>query len=566
MKLKSALLGAAASLAFAPMALAERGADGHVNVMYYQAPSIMNPYLSGGTKDMEAGSLVLEPLARHDPRGNMVPMLAAEIPTRENGGISEDLKSITWKLKSGVKWSDGTDFTADDVVFSWEYCTHPEGGCAQSANYVGVEKVEALDPLTVKVTFVDAKPYPYLPFVGPKSIIIQKKQFQDCLGAKAATCTEQNFYPVGTGGFVVTDFKTNDVIQLKANEHYRDPAKPRFATMTVKGGGDAEGAGRAVLETGEFDYAWNVQVPPEVLQQMLTGGKGQAVTAFGTLVERIMVNLTDPSPNLPEGERSTPKHPHPFLTDVRIRHALSKAIDRELLVEVGYGQAGRPTCDLVPGPETYAAKNTSCFAQDIEGAKALLEEAGWKVGADGIREKDGMKLKLLFQTSTNAIRQDFQSLIKDWWKEIGVETELKNVAASVYFGSDPGSPDTLVKFYADVEMYANNFDGTDPESYLAEYQCSEIPGPDSHWQGSNYLRVCDPAYEEKLAELGRTADPEKRRELAIWLNNYLTVDNHLIIGLVDRGTVAAHANSLGGVDLNTMDSSTWNTVDWYRIK
>lgn len=566
MKLKSALLGAVASLSFAPVAMAERGSDGHVNVMYYQAPSIMNPYLSGGTKDVEAGSLVLEPLARHDPRGNMVPMLAAEVPTLANGGVSEDLKTITWKLKTGVKWSDGSDFTADDVVFSWEYCTHPEGGCAQSANFTGVTKVEALDPHTVKISFVDAKPYPYLPFVGPMTPILQKKQFADCLGEKTSTCTTQNFNPIGTGGFVVTDFKTNDVIQLKANEHYRDPAKPKFATMTVKGGGDAEGAGRAVLETGEFDYAWNVQVPPEVLAQMVAAGKGKAVTAFGTLVERIMVNLTDPSPSLPEGERSTVKHPHPILSDVKVRHALSKAIDRELLVEVGYGPAGRPTCDLVPGPETYAAKNTSCFAQDIEGAKALLEEAGWKVGADGVREKDGKKLQLLFQTSTNAIRQDYQSLIKDWWTEIGVQTELKNVAASVFFGSDPGSPDTLVKFYADVEMYANNFPGTDPESYLSEYRCEEIPSPDSQWQGSNTNRVCDPAYEEKLAELARTADPAKRRELAIWLNNYLTVDNHIIIGMVDRGTVAAHANSLGGVDLNTMDSSTWNTVDWYRIK
>lgn len=566
MKLKSALLGAVAGFAFAPMAMAERGSDGHVNVMYYQAPSILNPYLSGGTKDVEASSMVLEPLARHDPKGNMVPMLAAEIPTLANGGVSEDLKTITWKLRPGVKWSDGEPFTAADVVFSWEYCTHPEGGCAQAAKFVGVSKVEALDDMTVKVSFAEAKPYPYLPFVGPMSPILQKKQFADCLGAKASTCTQQNFNPIGTGGFVVADFKTNDVIQYKANENYRDPNKPKFATMTLKGGGDAEGAGRAVLETGEFDYAWNVQVPPEVLAQMVAAGKGKAVTGFGTLVERIMVNLTDPSPSLAEGERSTPKHPHPFLTDVRVRHALSKAIDRELLVEVGYGPAGRPTCDLVPGPDTYAAKNTSCFAQDIEGAKALLDEAGWVPGADGVRVKDGKRLQLLFQTSTNAIRQDFQSLIKDWWSEIGVETELKNVAASVYFGSDPGSPDTLVKFYADLEMYANNFDGTDPEAYLADYQCDKIPGPDTQWQGSNYLRSCDQAYEDKLAELGRTADPAKRKELAIWLNNYLTVDNHLIIGLVDRGTVAAHANSLGGVDLNTMDSSTWNTVDWYRIK
>ncbi|GGE20210.1 peptide/nickel transport system substrate-binding protein [Gemmobacter megaterium] len=566
MKLRTALLGAAASVAFAPMALAERGADGHVNVIYWQAPSILNPYLSGGTKDVESSSLVIEPLARHDQTGAMVPWLVEDIPTLDNGGLAEDLKSITWKIKPGLLWSDGTPFTSADVVFTYDYCTHPEGGCAQSAKFEGVSAVEALDDLTVKISFADAKPNPYLPFVGAQSPIIQKAQFADCMGTKAPECTSANFGPIGTGPFKVVEFKTNDVISLEANPNYRDPAKPRFATMTFKGGGDAEGAGRAVLETGEFDYAWNLQLAPSVIDQMAAAGKGQAVSAFGTLVERIEVNLTNPSPSLPEGERSTTKHPHPFLSDINVRKALSMAIDRELLVEVGYGRAGRPTCDLVPGPEVYAAKNTSCFAQDIAGANKLLDDAGWVKGGDGIRAKDGVKLSMVYQTSTNAVRQDFQALIKQWWSEIGVAAELKNVSASVFFGGDPGSPDTFQKFYADVEMYANNFDGTDPEAYLSAYTCNKIPRPESQWQGENINRVCDPAYDAMVAELGRTADLEKRRELAVKMNNYLTVDNHYIIGLVDRGRVSAHSNSLGGVVLNTWDSELWNAADWYRVK
>src|SRR5690606_16868770 len=151
--------------------------------------------------------------------------------------------------------------------------------------------------------------------------------------------------------------------------------------------------------------------------------------------------LTDASPSLPEGERSTTKHPHPFLTDPAVRKALSMAIDRELLVEVGYGRAGRPTCDLAPGPEVYAAEDTSCFAQDIAGANKLLDEAGWVKGGDGIRAKNGVKLSMVYATSTNAVRQDFQALIKQWWSEIGVAAELKNASASVFFGGDPGSPD-----------------------------------------------------------------------------------------------------------------------------
>ncbi|MGI3170821.1 peptide ABC transporter substrate-binding protein [Pseudooceanicola sp. C21-150M6] len=565
MKLKSLLLGAVAASAMAPAAFAERGEDGHVNVIYWQAPSILNPYLSGGTKDIESSSIVIEPLGRFDQDGNMVAFLAEEIPTIENGGVTEDLKTITWKLKEGLTWSDGSPVTSADVKFTADYCMHPEGGCAQLSKFEGVSEIETPDDLTIVVHFSEPKPNPYGPFMGGQSPILQAAQFAECLGARAPECTEANFGPIGTGPFVVDEFKPNDVISLSANPNYRDPAKPAFATMTFKGGGDAAAAGRAVLETGEFDYAWNLQLAPEVIEKMAAAGKGTAVSAFGTLVERIEMNMTDPSPSLPEGERSTEAHPHPILSDVNVRKALSMAIDRELLVEIGYGQAGRPTCNLVPAPEIYASDNTDCMTQDIEGAKALLEEAGWTVGADGIREKDGMKFKLLYQTSTNAVRQDFQALIKQWWQEIGVETELRNVSGSVFFGGDPGSPDTFQKFYADVEMYANNFDGTDPEAYLAAYTCEKAPKPSSQWQGTNINRYCDPEYDALVAELGKTGEIEKRAELAKKLNDMLTKDSYTIVPLVDRGRVSAHSNSLGGVVLNTWDSELWNVADWYRI-
>ncbi|MCY0093983.1 peptide ABC transporter substrate-binding protein [Hoeflea ulvae] len=566
MRLKTILMGAVAAMAIAPIAHAERGTDGDVKIIYWQAPSILNPYLSGGTKDIEASSLVVEPLARFNEKGALVPYLVDEIPTVENGGVAADLTSITWKLKEGLLWSDGTPVTSADAKFTADYCMAPDGGCAQSAKFDGVESIETPDERTIIVNFTGPKPVPYAAFVGAQSPLIQAAQFKDCLGAKAQECTAANFGPIGTGPFVVTDFKPNDVITMKANDNYRDPAKPAFATVTFKGGGDAASAGRAVLETGEFDYAWNLQLAPEVIAQMAEGGKGTPISGFGTLVERIEMNMTDPSADLPEGERATAKHPHPILSDFNVRKALSMAIDRTLLVEIGYGQAGRPTCNLVPAPELFASDNTDCIAQDVDGAKALLDEAGWTVGADGVREKDGKKFKLLFQTSTNAVRQDFQALIKQWWADIGVETELKNIDGSVFFGGDPASPDTFQKFYADVEMYANNFDGTDPEQYLGQYTCEKAPKPESQWQGENINRYCDPAYDELVAELGKTGEISKRAEIAKKLNDMITKESMTIVPLVDRGRVSAHANSLGGVVLNTWDSEIWNAADWYRIK
>ncbi|EEE36714.1 peptide/opine/nickel uptake family ABC transporter, periplasmic substrate-binding protein [Rhodobacteraceae bacterium KLH11] len=564
MKIKTLLLGAIASTAMAPMAFAERGSDGNVSIIYWQAPSIMNPFLSGGTKDVEAASLVIEPLARYDQDGNMVPYLAAEIPTVENGGVSEDLTTITWKIAPGITWSDGTPFTSADVVFTANYCMDPEGGCAQVTKFEGVTDVEAVDDLTVKVTFDAPTPFPYGPFVGGESPIIQAAQFADCMGAKAPECTDQNFNPIGTGPFVVTEFKPNDVITFAANDNYRDPAKPAFASVTFKGGGDATAAGRAVMETGEFDYAWNLQLAPEVIAQMQEGGKGTPVAGFGPLVERIMLNQTNASPDLPEGERSTATHPHPFLQDPAVYKAMSMAIDRPLLVEIGYGQAGKVTCNWVPAPAAFNSTSMSCDTQDIDGANALLDEAGIvDTNGDGIREKDGVPLKIVYQTSTNAVRQDFQALIKEWWSQIGIETELRNINASVFFGGDPGSPDTFQKFYADVEMYANTFNGTDPQSYLGNGLCDKAPKPESQWQGENISRFCNEEFDALHAKLAETAGLEARAEIAKQLNDII-VQNGGMIPLVHRGRLSAHSNTLGGVVLNVWDSELWNIADWYR--
>jgi ABC-type transport system substrate-binding protein len=155
-----------------------RGQGGTLTLLYWQAVSIVNPYLSTGTKDFHAGSLVMEPLAEYDESANMIPALAAEIPTLENGGVAEDLLSITWKLKEGVLWSDGTPFTAEDVAFTWQYCVNPESGCSSATNYEGITNVEAIDDLTVKVTFDAPRPFPYVAFVAQGTPIIQKAQFE----------------------------------------------------------------------------------------------------------------------------------------------------------------------------------------------------------------------------------------------------------------------------------------------------------------------------------------------------------------------------------------------------
>lgn len=544
----------------------DRGRDGQVNLLYWQAPSTLNPYLSGGSKDIEAASLVLEPLARYDSSGTMVPWLAERLPTVENGGISGDLTRITWTLRDGLAWSDGSVVTAADVRFTWDYCTAEGAGCAQGDAFDGVSDVVMIDDRTVEVVFDAPRPFPYRPFVGATSPILQAAQFADCLGPAAPSCTKANFAPIGTGPFRVTDFRTNDVAVFEANPRYREPDKPAFSRLVLKGGGSATDAARTVLETGEFDYAWNLQLSPDLLASMEAAGRGKAVAAFGTIVERLVINFTDPDPALGP-ERATVAYPHPILSDPRVRRALSLAIDRTILVEVGYGPAGRVTCNLLPAPAAYASTNNEdCRTQALDAASDLLEEAGWRDSdGDGVRDKDGRALSLLLQTSTNAVRQDFQAMLKHWWGQIGIDTRLRNVDGSVFFGGDAASPDTFQKFYADLQMFAGSFTGTDPESYLAGWRCDNAPTPENQWQGANIGRWCNPEYDALGDALTRTGGLDKRAAIARDMND-LIVQDGAVIPLVDRGRVSAHVKSLAGVDMNAWDSELWNVADWYRVR
>ena len=549
---------------------AGRGAGGTLNIIYWQAVSTLNPYLSGGTKDIDASTLVLEPLARYTEEGELIPWLATNIPTLDNGGISDDLTTITWTLQDGILWSDGTPLTAEDVAFTFLYCTSPETGCSAAANFANVASVEAVDALTVKITFEGPTPFPYQPFVTSLAPILQKAQFENCVGEAAQTCTEANFGPRGTGPYIAKDFRANDVVIFEPNPFYRDPNKPYFSEVVFKGGGDAESAARAVLETGESDYAWNLQVLPEILAQMELAGKGNIVAAFATNLERILINFTNPDPAL--GDKRSEwtledPNPHPFLSDIAVRQALSMAIDRDLIATLLYGAAGRATCNLIPAPAIYVSTaNDSCLVQDIAGANALLDEAGWvDSNGNGIRDKDGVELRLLYQTSTNAVRQQTQELIKQWWAEIGVETELKNVSAAVFFGGDPASPDTYGKFFADVQMFTNGSTGTDPQAYLSGYLSSEISSSANTWLGNNIERWYSPEFDALYLELAQTSGIEARAEIAKQMND-LIIQDYALLPLVHRGSVSAYANSLRGVRMNPWDSEMWNIADWSRAE
>src|SRR5207247_4431838 len=209
-----------------------------------------------------------------------------------------------------------------------------------------------------------------------------------------------NLKPVGTGPYKFVDFKPGGMVRGELNTNYHMPNRPFFDTIEIKGGGDAVSAARAVIQSGEFDYAWNMQVEDEILKRMEQGGKGHADIVATGHIEHIQLNNTDPSKEV-DGERSSIKTKHPFLTDPAVRQALNLLVDRAAVQEQIYGRTGIATATVLNEPKRFASRTTK-WELNIDKANQILEAAGWKKGSDGIRAKDGKKLKMVYQTSINA--------------------------------------------------------------------------------------------------------------------------------------------------------------------
>jgi peptide/nickel transport system substrate-binding protein len=533
----------------------KRGGGGALKLLWWQAPTLLNPHLAVGIKDVDGSRIFYEPLAGWDADGNLKPALAAEVPTLNNGGLGEDGKSVTWKLKPGVKWHDGEPFTADDCVFNWEYARDPATAATSIGMYQDVNVVK-VDDYTVRVEFAQPTPFWATAFVGLG--LIPKHLFEPYKGVKSREAPT-NLAPVGTGPYVFVGFKPGDLVQGKLNPNYHVENRPYFDTIEMKGGGDAVSAARAVLQTGEYDFAWNMQVEDEILKRLETGGKGRIVITPTGTIEHIQLNNTDPRKEV-DGERSSIKTKHPFLTDPAVRHALNLLVDRASVHKFIYGRTGYDTANFLNAPEKFVSKNTH-YEFNIDKAIELLDAAGWKPGPDGIREKDGVKLKAVYQTAINAPRQKTQAIVKQACQKAGIEVEIKAITASVYFSSDEANPDTCKHFYADLQMY-NGYTGVDPGLIMRNFLSSEVAGKDNKWTARNVTRWQSPEYDQLYAQSEVEIDPVKRAAMLIALND-MVIKNVVVIPVVTRPDVTAVANNLH-VTLSGWDINMFAIQDWYR--
>ena len=374
---------------------------------------------------------------------------------------------------------------------------------------------------------------------------------------RAANCT-----PIGTGPYRFVDFKPGDLLKAEISPSYHVPNRPFFDTVEIKGGGDAASAARAVLQTGEYDYAAEVGgVEDDVLKRLEQGGKGTVRIAFGGRINHVQLNQSDPWTEV-DGERSSVKTVHPFLTDPAVRGALALLVDRSGIQEQILGRNGQVTPNFVSAPDRFRSKNTR-WEFNADKANQLLDAGGWTRGADGVRTRDGKRLKMVLQAATNSVVQKIQAVIKQAAAKAGIEIELKTVTPSSFYSSDPANPDTYTHFYADLQLMTYVMGPPDPERLMRVFTSWEIASKQNNWQKFNVWRWRNEEY-DRLYKAGETEmDPVKRAALFIRMND-LVVQNGIVVPIVLLAKAAAVSNRLRGVEHNPFDLDFWNLPFWSR--
>jgi peptide/nickel transport system substrate-binding protein len=280
----------------------------------------------------------------------------------------------------------------------------------------------------------------------------------------------------------------------------------------------------------------------------------------GSDIEFLLLNPTDPW-NEVDGERASVKSKHPAFSDKALRDAMNLLIDRKGIAEVIYGRGAITTSNFLNNPQRFVSKNTK-FEFNPEKANQILDTAGWKKGADGIRAKGNVKLKFVFQTSVSGPRQKCQAIIKDACTKAGIELELKSIVASVFFGSDFANPDTYQKFWADMQMFTTTMTQPDPQTFMEQFTTWELSQKANKWASRNLSRWTNAEYDEAHKAAQIELDPVKRAALFIKMND-LVVNDGYIIPLFARPRPVGTVNKLS-TNISAWDNLTAFMNTWYR--
>lgn len=528
---------------------------GTVRHLIYEDPDTLNFLIGGTSIGRQVYQVIVEGLVGVDPQGNFYPILAEELPTHENGGISEDNLTITWKLKKNVTWSDGEPFTADDVLFTYEAATSPQSLLAE--RFSKISDISAPDEHTVVIKYSEVD-VGYLEAwrAGLGCGILPRHA---CGPISEMQRWDWNRNPIGTGPFVLSEWVSGDHVTVVRNERYHDEGRPYLDQIHFLIVPSEEARAQMMLQGDAEIMLW----PGETYAaDFEASGIVDIHTVPGVWNARLVLNLSKPFDDDPG-----PEPPHPLLGDLRVRQAIAMAINRERIAnEVLDGRV-----EVVNSPFTVGWNTADLppYEYDPERAKQLMEEAGWVEGPDGVRvargsqyAEDGTKAEVTLSTYSAFLPMELTALsIQEDLKNIGIKVNISIEDFAVIFGGwEDRAPRKVGDF--DMLLYDTSVGGIEPhQTIFLTWHSSQIPSEQVPG-GGNYSRFVSPEADQLIEAAGATLDLSERQRL---YEEMAKIEReHLpIIYLYQFTEGNAYSRRLKGYTVSTWEWSTWDAKEWY---
>ena len=404
-----------------------RGGGGDLRILMWDAPTMLHPHFGRGLRDMTASRLFYEPLAAPAPDGTFVPVLAEEHPERrKNGGLAKDGQWVIWRLKKNVVWHDGVPFTADDVIFNWTFAIDPANVTSTRGAFEEVARIDKLDSHTVKVVY--KKPQPFWGAVFTGGGLLPRHIFEPLKGAGSRDAIGM-VKPVGTGPYKLVEFKPGDWIRAEINPTYHVPNRPYFDRLDIKCGGDSPSAVRAVMQTGEYDFAYYVLMEEDVLRRLEQGGtKGRILTIPS---QRRELHPVQPERPVDRGGRRAIEPAVHASLPVRPRgadraRASSSTGRRSRSTWSAAPVRSRPTSSMRP---TDSARRTPRGSSTSTRPTRSSTRRDGRAGRTASAPRTASASRCSIQAAANATVQKVQMVVKQAAARAGIEIEVKAVQA-----------------------------------------------------------------------------------------------------------------------------------------
>jgi len=528
---------------------------GTVTLILPEEPANLNYFLADAAIVRQAADATsMTGLATINEDGNFVAVLAEDLPTLENGGLSQDYLTVTWKLKPDLKWSDGEPLTSDDIKFTVEVLSTPDSGAlVGTTGFDLITSVETPDDQTAVLTY--SSPYP-----GYIDQFAYGLFPRHATGAPADMLNwEWNRSPVSAGPFIVSDWASGESITMTRNPYYFEEGKPYLDSLVFRVVPEPAAQTAMMMNSEAQVHLWPGETPEEY--NTLLEGTAAYATVPGIWNMSVDFNLSAPFDGDP-----TAAAPHPILGDLRVRQAIASAIDYDTLI--------KDVTDGITSPSTnpfaygwYQCDLPRPFPYDVEKANQLLDEAGWVMGDDGIRvaqgamyAKDGTRLALELQgyTAFDPLQRTEEFIVENL-KAVGVEARIQNYDFSIIFGTyEDNSPRAVGDF--DMLIFDRGFT-TEPQSYNFDaYHSSRIPTAENP-TGGNYFRWINPEVDAALETAGSSFDIETRKDAYCTVAEQVNKDLpqiYLYVFIDGYG----YADNLTGYTPNTWGSMSWSSQNW----